>query len=49
MIFESQLRSDTATMFAALSLVSLTGIATFFIMQGLSFALLRRWHESALE
>jgi NitT/TauT family transport system permease protein len=49
MIFESQLRSDTATMFAALSLVSLTGIATFFIMQGLSFLLLRRWHESAVD
>jgi len=49
MIFESQLRSDTATMFAALTLVSLTGITTFFIMQGLSFLLLRRWHESAVE
>jgi NitT/TauT family transport system permease protein len=49
LIFESQLRSDAPTMFAALALVSLTGIVTFFAMQGLSYALLRRWHESALE
>jgi NitT/TauT family transport system permease protein len=47
MIFESQLRSDAPTMFAALALVSLTGLATFFAMQGLSLALLGRWHESA--
>jgi NitT/TauT family transport system permease protein len=49
MIFESQLRSDTPTMFAALALVSLTGIMTFFATQALSFLLLRRWHESALQ
>jgi NitT/TauT family transport system permease protein len=47
-IFESQLRSDTPTMFAALALVSITGIVTFFATHGLSFALLRHWHDSAL-
>ncbi|HEX6961095.1 MAG TPA: ABC transporter permease [Lacipirellula sp.] len=47
-IFESQLRSDTPTMFAALALVSLTGIMTFFATQLLSYLLLRRWHDSAV-
>jgi NitT/TauT family transport system permease protein len=47
-IFESQLRSDTPMMFAALALVSLTGIVTFFAVQLLSYALLRRWHDSAM-
>jgi NitT/TauT family transport system permease protein len=35
-------------MFAALALISLTGIVTFFAMEGLSHLLLRRWHESAV-
>lgn len=47
-IFESQLRSDTPTMFAALSLISVTGIATYLATHVLSHRLLRRWHESAL-
>lgn len=47
-ILESQLRSDTPTMFAALALVSLTGIATYLATQLLSRALLGGWHASAL-
>ena len=47
-IFTSQLNSDTPTMFAALALISLTGIVTFFAVQGLCWLLLRKWHESAL-
>ena len=47
-IFTSQLNSDTPLMFAALALISLTGIVTFFAMEGLSHLLLRRWHESAV-
>jgi NitT/TauT family transport system permease protein len=34
-------------MFAALVLVSATGIAIFGVMSWLSHILLRRWHESA--
>jgi NitT/TauT family transport system permease protein len=47
-ILESQLRSDTPTMFAALTLVSLTGIATYLATQLLSRALLGGWHASTL-
>lgn len=46
-IFTSQLNSDTPLMFAALALISLTGIVTFFAMEWLSQLLLARWHESA--
>ena len=37
-----------ATMFAALLLISLSGIAIFLITSWISHALLRRWHESAI-
>jgi NitT/TauT family transport system permease protein len=47
-ILASQLRQDTPMMFAALAVVSLTGIAIFFMVHLLSYGLLRRWHESAL-
>jgi NitT/TauT family transport system permease protein len=47
-ILASQLRLDTPLMFAALSIVSLIGVATFFAVHLLSYLLLRRWHESAL-
>jgi NitT/TauT family transport system permease protein len=47
-ILESQLRTDTPLMFAALALVSATGIATYFAMHVLSRALLGDWHASAL-
>lgn len=48
-ILASQLRQDTPMMFAALGVVSLTGIVVFFMVHLLSYFLLRRWHESALE
>jgi NitT/TauT family transport system permease protein len=41
-------RLDTPMMLAALSLVSLTGVATFFGVQLLSRWLLSGWHESAV-
>jgi NitT/TauT family transport system permease protein len=47
-ILASQLRLDTPMMFAALAIVSLTGIAVYLIVQLLSFLLLRGWHESTL-
>ena len=47
-IFTSQLSNDTPLMFAALSLISLTGIVTYVAMEWLGYLLLRRWHESAL-
>jgi NitT/TauT family transport system permease protein len=47
-ILASQLRQDTPMMFAALAVVSLTGIVIFFLVHLLSYGLLRRWHESAL-
>jgi NitT/TauT family transport system permease protein len=46
-ILASQLSQDTPMMFAALTVVSLTGIAIFFLVHLLSYGLLRRWHESA--
>ncbi|RIK85370.1 MAG: ABC transporter ATP-binding protein [Planctomycetota bacterium] len=47
-IFESQLRSDAPTMFAALALISVTGVMAYAATHGFSFLLLRRWHDSAL-
>jgi NitT/TauT family transport system permease protein len=47
-IFLSQQTSDTPLMFAALSLVSLTGIGTYFATHLLSRALLRNWHASSI-
>jgi len=35
-------------MFAALILLSVTGIAIFFALSLVSHLLLRRWHESAI-
>ncbi len=45
-ILVSQLSQDAPMMFAALALVSLTGIVTYFGVHGLSYMLLRRWHET---
>ncbi len=36
-------------MFAALILLSATGVVIFFALSALSYLLLRRWHESAVE
>jgi len=47
-IAESAYRLNVARMFAALILLSITGIAIFFVLSLLSHLLLRRWHESAI-
>jgi NitT/TauT family transport system permease protein len=48
-IAESGYRLDIPRMFAALLLLSATGVAIFFALTFLSHLALRRWHESALE
>jgi len=48
-ILEAGYRLEIARMFAALFLLSLTGIAIFAVLSWLSRRLLRHWHESALE
>jgi len=48
-ILESGYRLQIPRMFAALLLVSLTGIAIFFVTSTISHLLLRRWHESAIK
>jgi NitT/TauT family transport system permease protein len=47
-ILESQYRLETARSFAALALLSATGVAIFGLLSLLSHLLLRHWHESAL-
>jgi NitT/TauT family transport system permease protein len=46
-IVEAGYRLDIPRMFAALTLISLTGIAIFFTLSALSRLALRHWHESA--
>ncbi|HEV8678366.1 MAG TPA: ABC transporter permease [Stellaceae bacterium] len=48
-ILEAGYRLAIARMFAALFLLSLTGIAIYMLLDLLSRRLLRRWHESALQ
>jgi len=48
-IIEAGYRLEIPRMFAALLLLSLTGIAIFVVLSWLSRLLLRHWHESALE
>jgi NitT/TauT family transport system permease protein len=47
-IAESGYRLNIPRMFAALLLLSLAGVAIFFVLSALSYFALRRWHESAL-
>jgi NitT/TauT family transport system permease protein len=47
-IAESGYRLNIPRMFAALILLSLTGIAIFYLLSLYSYLGLRRWHESAL-
>jgi NitT/TauT family transport system permease protein len=47
-IIEAGNRLEIATMFAALGLLALLGVAIFAALSGLEYLLLRRWHESAL-
>jgi NitT/TauT family transport system permease protein len=48
-IAESGYRLNIPRMFAALLLLSLAGVAIFFVLSALSYFALRRWHESALK
>ncbi len=48
-IVEAGFRLDIARMFAALALISLTGLAIYGALSALSYFLLRGWHESARE
>ncbi len=48
-IAESGYRLNISRMFAALLLLSLAGVAIFFVLSALSHFLLRRWHESAVQ
>jgi NitT/TauT family transport system permease protein len=48
-IVEAGNRLEIATMFAALALLALLGIAIFTAFSLLEWALLHRWHESALQ
>jgi NitT/TauT family transport system permease protein len=47
-IAESGYRLNIPRMFAALLLLSLAGVAIYFLLAALSHLLLRRWHESAV-
>jgi NitT/TauT family transport system permease protein len=47
-IVEAGNRLNIPRMFAALLLMSLLGIVIFFSLSALEFALLRKWHESAV-
>ncbi len=47
-IVESGYRLNIPRLFAALLLLSIAGIAIFFILSLLSHLILRRWHESAV-
>lgn len=48
-ILESGYRLNIARMFAALILISLTGVLIFLAFTALSHLLLRKWHESAAQ
>jgi len=48
-IAESGYRLNIPRMFAALILLSIAGIAIYFALSLLSYLMLRRWHESAID
>jgi NitT/TauT family transport system permease protein len=48
-IVESGFRLNISRMFAALLLISASGIAIYLMLSALSYVLLRHWHESAQE
>jgi NitT/TauT family transport system permease protein len=47
-LLESQFRLNIPRLFAALFLLSLTGVIIYFITSFISWLLLRKWHESAV-
>ncbi|TIT50483.1 MAG: ABC transporter permease, partial [Mesorhizobium sp.] len=48
-IIEAGYRLNAPRLFAALFLISLTGILIFLVLSLISHLILRRWHESALK
>ena len=48
-IAEAGYRLNIPRMFAALLLLSVAGIAIFYLLSLINYLALRRWHESALE
>ena len=48
-ILEAGYQLKTPRMFAALLLISLTGVAIFLVTSTISRLVLSRWHESAME
>jgi NitT/TauT family transport system permease protein len=48
-IAEAGYRLDIPRMFAALILLSAAGVVIFFALSAVSWLMLRRWHESALD
>jgi NitT/TauT family transport system permease protein len=48
-IVESGYRLNIPRMFAALFVLSLAGVAIFFVLSAISYLALRRWHESAID
>ncbi len=48
-IIEAGYRLNAPRLFAALILISLTGIVIFLVLSLVSYLVLRRWHESALK
>ncbi|MGN6550844.1 MAG: ABC transporter permease [Pararhizobium sp.] len=48
-IIEAGYRLNAPRLFAALILISLTGVVIFLVLSGIAHLILRRWHESALK
>jgi NitT/TauT family transport system permease protein len=48
-ILESGYRLNIPVMFAALALITITGVVIFLLFTALSHALLHKWHESAMK
>jgi NitT/TauT family transport system permease protein len=48
LLTEASRNLHIATLFAALALLSIMGIAIFFALSALEWAVLHRWHESAV-
>jgi NitT/TauT family transport system permease protein len=47
-LLESQFRLNIPRLYAALLLLSFTGVLIFFVTSLISWLLLRKWHESAV-
>jgi NitT/TauT family transport system permease protein len=49
LLTESQYRLEVPTMFAALAILAVLGVAIFFLLTFIEWLFLHRWHESALK